>query len=92
TQNFADIDLDAAGVAFSLDGEVKASGKGANVDGGPFGATAWLANALAKLGRGLKAGDLITTGSAIAPCPFAGDGKTAVADFGALGKVEVRIG
>ena len=70
----------------------KAVGKGANVDGGPFGATAWLANELAKYGRALKAGDYVTTGTAIAPFPYAGDGKTAVADFGALGKVEVRIG
>lgn len=92
TADFAGLDLDAATVAFSLDGETKAQGKGANVDGGPYGATAWLANALGKLGRGLKAGDLITTGSAIAPCPYAGDGKTAVADFGPLGKVEVTIG
>ena len=92
TRDFAGIDLDAAGVNFTLDGEMKAQGKGANVDGGPFGATAWLANALAKLGRALKAGDLITTGTAIPPVPFAGDGKRAVADFGALGKVEVTIG
>lgn len=92
TPSFADLDLDAATVAFSLDGEPKAEGKGANVDGGPFGATAWLANALAKMGRSLKAGDLVTTGTAIAPVPYAGDGKTAVADFGALGKVEVTIG
>lgn len=92
TADFADLDLDAAGVTFSLDGETKASGKGANVDGGPFGATAWLANALARLGRSLKAGDLITTGTAIPPVPFAGDGKKAVADFGALGKVEATIG
>ena len=92
TTDFAGLDLDAADVTFSLDGEKKAEGKGANVDGGPFGATAWLANALGKLGRSLKAGDLITTGTAIAPVPFAGDGKRAIADFGSLGKVEVTIG
>lgn len=92
TTDVAGLDLDAASVTFSLDGETKAQGKGANVDGGPFGATAWLANALARLGRSLKAGDLITTGTAIAPCPYAGGGKRAVADFGPLGKVEVTIG
>ncbi len=92
TSDFAALDLDASTVTFTLDGETKAQGKGANVDGGPFGATAWLANALGKLGRALKAGDLITTGTAIPPVPFAGDGKRAVADFGALGKVEVTIG
>ena len=92
TGDFANLYLDAATVTFSLDGETKAEGKGANVDGGPFGATAWLANALGKLGRSLKAGELITTGSAIAPVPYAGDGKRAVADFGPLGKVDVTIG
>ncbi len=92
TSDVAGLDLDAATVTFSLDGETKAQGKGANVDGGPFGATAWLANALARLGRGLKAGDLVTTGTAIPPVPYAGDGKRAVADFGALGKVEATIG
>ncbi|MFT4098910.1 MAG: hypothetical protein QM651_17455 [Rhodoblastus sp.] len=92
TAEFASLDLDSAGVTFSLDGETKAEGRGANVDGGPYGATAWLANALGKLGRSLKAGDLVTTGTAIAPVPFAGDGKRAVADFGPLGKVEVVIG
>ena len=90
--DFAKLDLLEAPVAFSLDGEQKAAGKGANVDGGPFGATAWLANELGKMGRKLKAGEYVTTGTAIAPVPFAGEGRTAVADFGALGKVQVRIG
>ncbi len=90
--DFAGLDLEQGAIRFSIDGEEKAAGKGANVDGGPFGATAWLANELAKYGRSLKAGEYITTGTAIAPFPYAGDGKTAVADFGSLGKVEVRIG
>jgi 2-keto-4-pentenoate hydratase len=92
TSEFAALDLMEAPIAFSIDGEQKAVGKGATVGGGPFGATAWLANALTALGRSLKAGKFVTTGTAIAPVPFAGDGKSAVADFGALGRVEVRIG
>jgi 2-keto-4-pentenoate hydratase len=90
--DFAALDLEQAPIRFSIDGEEKAVGKGANVDGGPFGATAWLANELGKLGRTLKAGEFITTGTAIAPVPYAGDGKAAVADFGALGRIEVSIG
>ena len=90
--DFAGLDLEQGDIRFSLDGEEKAVGKGANVDGGPFGATAWLANELAKYGRALKAGEYITTGTAIAPVPYAGDGKRALADFGALGHVEVTIG
>lgn len=92
TKDLSAFDLEQGEIRFSLDGEEKAVGKGANVDGGPFGATAWLANELAKYGRALKSGEYITTGTAIAPVPYAGDGKTAVADFGALGRVEVTIG
>ena len=39
----------------------------------------------------LKAGDYITTGSAIAPFPAAG-GQSLVGDFGPLGRVELRVG
>ena len=90
--DFAALDPLDAPVTFSLDGETRSVGKGANVDGGPFGAAAWLANELAKMGRALKAGDYITTGTAIAPVPFGAGGLNAVADFGALGKVDVTIG
>ena len=92
TADFASLDLEQTPIRFFIDGEEKAVGKGANVDGGPFGATAWLANELGKLGRTLKAGEYITTGTTIAPAPYAGDGKNATADFGALGKVDVKIG
>lgn len=91
TSDFAGLDLMEAPISFSIDGEQKAVGKGAAVEGGPFGATAWLANTLAQLGRSLKAGEYVTTGTTIPPVPFAGGGL-AVADFGPLGKVDVRIG
>ena len=90
--DFTKLDLEQGAISFFVDGEQRATGKGANVDGGPFGAAAWLANKLGKLGRALKAGEFITTGTAIPPVPFHGDGKTAVADFGPLGKVEWSIG
>lgn len=85
--DFAGLDLIEAPVTLTVNGERRAAGKGANVDGGPFGSAAWLANALVKLGRGLKAGDYVTTGTVIAPSPM-GPGETAVADFGPLGRVE----
>jgi 2-keto-4-pentenoate hydratase len=60
------------------------------LDGDPFGAVVLLANASALAQRGLAAGDLVTTGSCTgAPeLPGAGDYE---ADFGALGRVSVRI-
>lgn len=65
-------------------------GKGGAVDGGAFGAAAWLANKLGAHGKVLRAGDYISTGSATAPVPVvAGDELTC--DFGPLGTLEVRI-
>ena len=70
--------------------EEKARGKGRNVDGGAFGATAWLANDLAARGRGLKADDYVTTGSVTPPVPVA-PGTAVVADLGPLGSVTFRL-
>ena len=53
------LDLLDGPVSLSVNGAVKATGKGRNVDDGAFGAAAWLANVLAAKGRGLKAGDFI---------------------------------
>ncbi len=89
--DFAALDLTEAEIALIVNGARVATGKGANVEGGPFGATAWLANALVALGRGLKAGEFVTTGTVIAPAPM-GAGQAAVADFGPLGRVEIVVG
>ena len=67
-----------------------ATGTGRNVDGGAFAATAWLANMLAAKGQVLKAGDYVTTGSVTPPMPVKADERV-VADFGRLGRVELRI-
>lgn len=85
------LDLVDGAVTLSIDGEVKATGRGRNVDDGPFGAAAWLANALAEKGRALKRGDYITTGSVTPPIPVE-PGQHVVADFGVLGRIELRIG
>jgi 2-keto-4-pentenoate hydratase len=50
----------------------------------------WLANQQARMGRGLKAGDIVSTGTctgiaAVRP------GDEAVADFGQLGRVEITF-
>lgn len=88
-RDWSRIDLLDGAVMLTINGEVKATGKGRNVDDGAFGASAWLANALAARRRGLKAGEYITTGSVTPPIPVA-PGQHVVADFGVLGKVELR--
>ena len=67
--NWSGLDLLNGPVTISIDGEVRGTGKGSNVDDGAFGATAWLANALAARGIALKAGDYVTTGSVTPPIP-----------------------
>ena len=88
--DWSGIDLMEGAASITINGEERARGKGANVDGGVFGATAWLANALARRGLTLKAGDYVTTGSVTPPQP-ANPGEHVIADFGALGRVEVRV-
>jgi 2-keto-4-pentenoate hydratase len=84
----ASVDLPAAAVAMSVDGEVLQEGVGAAVLGDPAEAVAWLANALAGYDVTLRAGHVVLSGSITAAVPFAA-GQRVVADFGALGRVEV---
>lgn len=63
-------------------------GIGANVLGDPRLALTWLANELSGLGVPLRAGQVVTTGTCMAPLPVA-PGDEVVADFGALGTVTV---
>lgn len=84
----AQVDLPAAAVAMSVDGEVVQEGVGAAVLGDPAEAVAWLANALAGHGASLQAGHVVLSGSITAAVPVA-PGSHVVADFGPLGSVEV---
>jgi 2-keto-4-pentenoate hydratase len=84
--------LDLAGlemVSFVNDREVT-RGRGANVLGSPLLALHWLVNALAQQGRGLGAGDLITTGCCT-DIFEAAPGDRVQADFGPLGEVRVEF-
>lgn len=88
-RDWSRIDLLDGPVTLAINGEMKATGKGRNVDDGAFGASAWLANRLAAAGRGLKEGEYITTGSVTPPIPVA-PGQHVIADFGQLGRVELH--
>ena len=67
-----------------------AEGAGANALGDPRIALTWLANHLSKRGIGLKAGDIVTTGTCITPLPIA-PGDRIIAAFVGLGQVTVAF-
>ncbi len=74
----------------TLDGKELAAGPGSAVMGGALISLAWLANALNKHGRHLKAGDLVLTGSVHPPAFLPGTG-VARTEFEGLGATEITI-
>lgn len=92
-QPFADwrnLNLATHEVTLTVNGTLFDKGTGANVLGHPFNVVAWLANTLPRLGKQLKAGDFITTGVVMNVYP-ANAGDEIVADFGVMGKVELKF-
>ena len=65
-------------------------GSGANVLGDPRLALTWLANELSAHGVTLRAAQVVTTGTCVAPMPVS-PGDTFVADFGVLGQARLRF-
>ncbi|WP_410641800.1 2-keto-4-pentenoate hydratase [Amycolatopsis sp. lyj-346] len=85
-----DLDLARRPVVLHADGEEFARGSGSLVLGDPRLALHWLAMELPRHGRALRAGEIVTTGTATPPCPIHAGGHV-VADFGELGSVEARF-
>jgi len=90
-QDWRALDLAQHEVVGEVRGRPGRTGKGANVLGGPAVALTWLANELSGLGLTLEQGQVVTTGTCLAPLEIAA-GDRVLADFGALGRVEARIG
>jgi 2-keto-4-pentenoate hydratase len=65
-------------------------GIGRNVLGDPRLALAWLVNEVTALGITIRAGELVTTGTCVVPLEIE-PGDAVTADFGALGRIDVRI-
>jgi 2-keto-4-pentenoate hydratase len=84
--NWRKLDLPIHAVRALKQDRVVAEGSGANALGDPRIALTWLANHLAKRGLGLKAGEIVTTGTCVKPVEISA-GDTVVMDFGALGTV-----
>ena len=84
-------DLTAHPVTLRINGVEVASGHSAMlVFGDPISGVAWLANHPELGARGLKAGDVVTTGTCTGITPLS-PGDEAEADYGALGKVRARF-
>lgn len=84
------MDLESHRVAMFRNGELISEGTGANVLEGPLSVLLWTANHLSRLGDSIEAGEVITTGTCTG-ITHVSPGDIAVADFGILGKVELKI-
>ena len=90
TTDWRAIDLAAHVVRASLDGVAARDGIGANVLGDPRLAMTWIANELRQHNIGLRAGDVVTTGTSIVPIPIQ-LGSHIRADFGCIGTVTTQL-
>jgi 2-keto-4-pentenoate hydratase len=88
--DWAGLDLSTWGTALWINGTEAATGSGGNVLGDPRTALLWLAGELGRYGLGLRAGDIVTTGTTTVPAPI-GPGDEVRADFGELGGVAFRF-
>src|SRR5436190_14841691 len=87
-EEFDPLGLDRVRTRLLVNGEEVGTGTGDLVLGHPLEALAWLANALARRGRGLRAGEIVSLGSIVmARMMEAGDEAVAVHE--PLGEVRV---
>jgi 2-keto-4-pentenoate hydratase len=86
----AGIDLALEGVVFEQDGQIVATQTAAEVLGNPLVSLAWAANTLGRMGRGLRAGEVVLTGS-ISKVLRPTAGQSVRASFTRLGSVACRF-
>jgi 2-keto-4-pentenoate hydratase len=84
------IDLVQHGVSAYRNDTLAGQGTGANVLGDPRVALAWIANELCTYGEGLRAGDVVITGTCVTPVPVSA-GDRFKADFGEFGALEAAF-
>jgi 2-keto-4-pentenoate hydratase len=85
--DFAHVDIVLTRAHDGAPKEVARGSANAILDGDPFGTVVMLANAPPDAARGLRAGDIVTTGSCTGAPPLPGDGAYR-AGFASLGSVE----
>ena len=84
------LDLKRHQVAVHINGKSGGAGEGARALGDPMNVMVWLANQQSALGRGIRAGEIVSTGTCTGIDPV-GPGDDVVADFGSLGAVKVTF-
>ncbi|AUH50019.1 2-oxopent-4-enoate hydratase [Chromobacterium sp. ATCC 53434] len=85
------MDLYTVGMTLERNGEIVATGAGAAALGHPANAVAWLANALGRHGQGLRAGELVLSGS-LATMIAVSAGDNLLLRLGGIGTASVRFG
>ena len=87
-----ELELDRVAATVQINAKTVATGRGDAVLGNPLNSVAWLARKLPEFGRGIRAGDLIMSGSFTRQFPIA-PGDRVRADFVGIGSVhtEMRI-
>lgn len=84
-------DLRWVGAVVARDGSVEETGLGAGVLNDPVMGMVWLVQRLAEYGQGLRAGDVVLSGSFIRPIE-APAGSVFAADYGEFGRVDIAFG
>lgn len=82
--------LTTLGCSLAIDGETKESGTGTDVMGHPVAPLAWLAGVLHEQGTGLKAGQVVLTGSFTKALPVVA-GESVTADYGEYGTMSLKF-
>jgi len=77
-------------VSLEVDGQIRRRGVGADVMGNPLAPLLWLAEELRRWGQGLKAGEMISTGSTTGMLPIH-EGQHVHAWFGTDADVEIMF-
>lgn len=85
-----DVDLITCGMVLEKNGEIVGTGAGAAAMGSPVNSVVWLANTLGSLGVGLKAGEVILSGSLAAMIPVTKGDHFRVA-IGGIGGCSVKF-
>ena len=89
-ENWRNMDIPSSICELELDGELVGTAKGADVNGHPVEPMVWIANSVSSRGKSLHKGDVIITGSMIAPT-FLETGTTAVVNMDNLGSVVLKV-
>ena len=84
------LDLKTHPVAMTINGALRGTGTGARALGDPMNVLLWLANQQSAAGRGLKSGEIVSTGTCTGLDPVR-PGDRVQADFGELGTVEIAF-